>query len=135
MSRQLSRTEFAGFANCPATVPLGVPAGTARKAQDSAKFPRVSREVSRCPVSTVQLVSRLSRFSRNGTAGQQRGFTGAHCELPTGETVEVHGRRTPFFSLCRKLEKCGYDDCRIQIATPGPGRHRPAYTTGNIWQM
>ncbi len=48
----------------------------------------------------------------------ERGFTGARCVLPTGETVEVHGRRTPFFSLCRKLEKCGYDDCRIQIATP-----------------
>ena len=70
MSRSLSRPEFAKFANCPATVPLAVPAGTARKAQNSAKFSRVSRQLSRCPVSTVQLVSRLSRFPRNGTAGQ-----------------------------------------------------------------
>ncbi len=88
MSRSLSRTEFAKFANCPATVPLGVPAGTARKAQDSANFPRVSREVSRCPISTVQLVSRLSRFSRNGTAGQHgkmgqnQGFRGVEGSNP-----------------------------------------------------
>ncbi len=48
----------------------------------------------------------------------EHGFTGARCVLPTGEAVEVRHKRTPFFSLCRKLEKCGYDDCRIEISTP-----------------
>ncbi len=48
----------------------------------------------------------------------ERGFTGARCVLPTGETVEVHGRRTPFFSLCRELDQRGYGDCRIEISTP-----------------
>ncbi len=47
----------------------------------------------------------------------ERGFTGARCVLPTGETVEVHGRRTPFFAICRELDARGYGDCRIQIAT------------------
>ncbi len=48
----------------------------------------------------------------------ERGFTGARCVLPTGETVEVHGRRTPFFALCRELDALGYGDCRIEISTP-----------------
>ncbi len=48
----------------------------------------------------------------------ERGFTGARCVLPTGEAVEVHGRRTPFFAICRELDKCGYEDCRIEISTP-----------------
>ncbi len=43
---------------------------------------------------------------------------GARCELPTGELVEVHGRRTPFFAICRELDKRGYGDCRIEISTP-----------------
>ncbi len=45
-------------------------------------------------------------------------YRGARCELPTGETVEVHGRRTPFFALCRELAARGYGDCRIEISTP-----------------
>ncbi len=45
-------------------------------------------------------------------------FTGARCELPGGEVVEVKGRRTPFFALCRELEARGYGDCRIEISTP-----------------
>ncbi len=45
-------------------------------------------------------------------------YTGASCTLPTGEVVEVCHRRTPFFCLCRELEKCGYGDCRIEISTP-----------------
>ena len=45
-------------------------------------------------------------------------YTGARCELPTGETVEVHGRRTPFFAICRELDARGYGDCRIEISTP-----------------
>ncbi len=45
-------------------------------------------------------------------------YRGARCELPTGETVEVHGRRTPFFAICRELDKRGYGDCRIEISTP-----------------
>ncbi len=48
----------------------------------------------------------------------ERGFTRARCVLPTGEAVEVHGRRTPFFAICRELDKCGYEDCRIEISTP-----------------
>ncbi len=45
-------------------------------------------------------------------------YRGARCELPTGETVEVHGRRTPFFAICRELDARGYGDCRIEISTP-----------------
>ncbi len=45
-------------------------------------------------------------------------LTGARCELPTGETVEVHHRRTPLYDLARELEKRGYGDCRIEISTP-----------------
>ena len=48
----------------------------------------------------------------------ERAFTGARCELPTGEVVEVKGRKTPFFALCRELDKRGYGDCRIEISTP-----------------
>ena len=45
-------------------------------------------------------------------------YRGARCELPAGETVEVHGRRTPFFAICRELDARGYGDCRIEISTP-----------------
>ncbi len=45
-------------------------------------------------------------------------YRGTRCELPTGETVEVHGRRTPFFAICRELDARGYGDCRIEISTP-----------------
>ncbi len=45
-------------------------------------------------------------------------YTGGRCELPLGEVVEVTGRKTPFFALCRELDKRGYGDCRIQISTP-----------------
>ncbi len=30
---------------------------------------------------------------------EERAYTGARCELPTGEVVEVEGRKTPFFAL------------------------------------
>ncbi len=39
-------------------------------------------------------------------------YTGARCELPTGEIVEVKGRRTPLYDLARELERRGYGDCR-----------------------
>ena len=42
----------------------------------------------------------------------------ARCELPGGEVVEVKGRNTPFFAICRELAKRGYGDCRIEISTP-----------------
>ena len=45
-------------------------------------------------------------------------LTGARCELPSGEVVEVKGRNTPFFALCRELDKRGYGDCLIEISTP-----------------
>ncbi len=45
-------------------------------------------------------------------------LTGARCELPGGEVVEVKARNTPFFALCRELEARGYGDCRIEISTP-----------------
>ena len=45
-------------------------------------------------------------------------FTGAQCELPSGEVVEVKARNTPFFALCRELEARGYGDCHIEISTP-----------------
>ncbi len=43
---------------------------------------------------------------------------GARCELPTGEVIEVKGRKTPFFAICRELDALGYGDCRIEISTP-----------------
>ncbi len=45
-------------------------------------------------------------------------FTGARCELPTGEVVEVVGRRTPFYDLARELDARGYGECQLQIYTP-----------------
>ncbi len=45
-------------------------------------------------------------------------FTGARCELPSGEVIEVKGRNTPLFALCRILDKRGYGDYRIEIFTP-----------------
>ncbi len=45
-------------------------------------------------------------------------LTGARCVLPTGDVVELRHKRTPFFSLCRELDKRGYGDCRIEISTP-----------------
>ncbi len=48
----------------------------------------------------------------------ERAFTGARCELSTGKVVKVPRRRTPFFALCRDLDKRGYGDSRIEISTP-----------------
>ncbi len=48
----------------------------------------------------------------------ERAYTGARCELPLGEVVEVTGRKTPFFALCREMDARGYGDCRIEISTP-----------------
>ena len=45
-------------------------------------------------------------------------FTGARCELPTGEIVEVRGRRTPFYDLARELDWRGWGDWHLQIYTP-----------------
>ncbi len=45
-------------------------------------------------------------------------YTGARCELPTGEIVEVKGRRTPLYDLARELEARGYGDHRLQAFTP-----------------
>ncbi len=48
----------------------------------------------------------------------ERGFTGARCELPTGDVVELRHRRTPLYDLARELEKRGYGDCRLESFTP-----------------
>ena len=45
-------------------------------------------------------------------------YLGARCELPTGEVVEVQGRKTPFFALARVLDEMGYGDWHLQIYTP-----------------
>ncbi len=45
-------------------------------------------------------------------------FTGARCELPSGELVEVRGRRTPLYDLARELEARGYGDWKLQAYTP-----------------
>ena len=52
------------------------------------------------------------------TDDRLRLFTGARCELPTGEVVEVAGRRTPFFDMARELDARGYGECQLQIFTP-----------------
>ena len=52
------------------------------------------------------------------TDDRLRLFTGARCELPTGEVVEVMGRRTPFYDLARELDARGWGEWRIQIYTP-----------------
>ncbi len=83
---------FRGFANCPATVPLGVPVRDSSKGAGFCQIFRVSREVSRCPAPTVQLVSRLSRFFRNGTAGQH-GKTGQSCGFRGVEGLMKLSRR------------------------------------------
>ena len=46
---------------------------------------------------------------------------GARCQLPSGEVVEVVHRKTPFYDLCRELDRLGYGEHRIEISTPkGP---------------
>ncbi len=45
-------------------------------------------------------------------------YLGAHCELPTGEVVEVQGRKTPFYALARALDDIGFGDWRLQVYTP-----------------
>ncbi len=45
-------------------------------------------------------------------------LTGARCELPAGEVVEVLEHKQPFYDLCRKLDALGYGDHRIEISTP-----------------
>ncbi len=45
-------------------------------------------------------------------------YTGARCELPTGEAVEVRHKRTPLYDLARELEKRGYGNCRLESFTP-----------------
>ena len=45
-------------------------------------------------------------------------YRGACCELPTGEVVEVKGRRTPLYDLERELQTQGYGDCRLESFTP-----------------
>ena len=52
------------------------------------------------------------------TDDRLRLFTGARCELPTGEDVEVRGRRTPLFDLARDLDARGWGGWQIQIHTP-----------------
>jgi hypothetical protein len=45
-------------------------------------------------------------------------FTSARCELRSGEVVEVRRKRTPFYDLCRELDRLGYGERKIQIFTP-----------------
>ncbi len=45
-------------------------------------------------------------------------YLGARCELPTGEVVEVQGRKTPLYSLARALAEMGYGDWHLQAYTP-----------------
>ena len=52
-------------------------------------------------------------FSEKG-----RELDGTRCTLPTGEVVEVSGRRVPIYDLARKLEERGYGDWRLQAFTP-----------------
>ncbi len=52
------------------------------------------------------------------TDDRLRLFTDARFEMPTGEIVEVAGRRTPFYDLARELDARGYGECQLQIYTP-----------------
>ena len=52
------------------------------------------------------------------TNDRLRLFAGARCELPTGEVVEVTGRRTPFYDLARDLDARGWGGWQFQIHTP-----------------
>ncbi len=69
-------------------------------------------------VAGAQVHPRAAAVLRAVFVADERAFTGARCELPTGEVVEVASRKTPFFALCRELDKRGYGDCRIEISTP-----------------
>ena len=55
------------------------------------------------------------RDDRHRYRGQ---FTGARCELPHGQIVEVNGRRTPLYDLVRKLDELGFGDWKLQAYTP-----------------
>ncbi len=45
-------------------------------------------------------------------------YTGARCELPGGEVIEVKDRRTPLYDLARELEVRGYGAAHLQSFTP-----------------
>ncbi len=69
-------------------------------------------------VAGAQAHPRAAAVLRAVFVADERAFTGARCELPTGEVVQVASRKTPFFALCRELDKRGYGDSRIEISTP-----------------
>ncbi len=79
--------------------------------------PRVSRRV-------VKKFDPESRGSLSAVfiADERKAYkdllTGARHVLPTGEVVEVIHRKTPFYDLCRELDRLGYGDHRIEISTP-----------------
>ena len=52
------------------------------------------------------------------TDARLRLLTSARCELPTGEVVEVRGRKTPLYDLARELDARGYGGWQLQIYTP-----------------
>ncbi len=62
----------------------------------------------------------MKKFDPESRGSLSAVFNGAgeRCELPTGEVVEVLGRKTPFYALCRELDRLGYGDHRIEISTP-----------------
>ncbi len=69
-------------------------------------------------VAGAQAHPRAAAVLRAVFVADERAYTGARCELPLGEVVEVTGRKTPFFALCRELDALGYGDRRIEISTP-----------------
>ena len=44
-------------------------------------------------------------------------YRGARCELPTGEVIEVHRKRTPLYDLARDLQNRGYGEWQLQAYT------------------
>ena len=44
-------------------------------------------------------------------------YRGARCQLPTGEVVEVHRKRTPLYDLARELQNLGYGEWQLQAFT------------------
>ena len=79
------------------------------------------RGVSRRVVKRFDPADRLS-LSAVFVADERKAYldllTGARCRLPTAEIIEVIHRKTPFYDLCRELDRLGYGDHRIEIDTP-----------------
>ena len=60
---------------------------------------------------------KVDSLRANFVPDARRLYTGARCELPGGEVIEMKGCRTPLYDLARQLEARGYGGAHLQSYT------------------